>query len=73
MGLSSRRVVRITWALVAALAVAAAVDGVGVPFPEEDVRPLIHRVEVVVGARIEREFVEMIRCEARLVEQDRIG
>ena len=28
MGLSSRRVVRITWALVAALAVAAAVDGV---------------------------------------------
>ena len=50
--------------------VTAVVDGVRVPLAEEHVRPLVDRVEVVVGPRVEREFVEMVGVEARLVEQD---
>ena len=47
---------------------AAAVNGVRIPFAEQDVGALVDRVEVIVGPGIEGEFVEMVRREARLIQ-----
>jgi hypothetical protein len=51
----------------------AAVDRLRIPLAEQHVRPLVHRVEVVVRPRVERELVELLRVEAGLFQQHGFG
>ena len=52
---------------------AAAVDAVGIPFAEEHVGPLRDRVEVIGRSRVDRQRVEPLGVETRLLEQFRFG
>ena len=51
----------------------AAVDPVRVPLAEQHARPLVDRVEVVDGPRVQGQLVEPVRIERRLLQLPAVG